>query len=186
MRKTTTVSFSNIHIWLRKNSTLFGFFFSFLSEKIFSYCEWPKVTNIVRKNLSTPKKEKKNEQITFLNFTMNKTLTIVKKILVIFRKYYFLVNYLLSLFIFRAQDRDQCLILILSTFKESLVNLRDRELRTLLHIAAYQNSIACFKVLLNNGAAINLKDSHNRTPLMLSCYMGHQRIVGMKLLFFPT
>ena len=81
-------------------------------------------------------------------------------------------------YVFRAQDRDQCLILILSNFKESLVNLRDRKLRTLLHIAAYQNSVACFKVLLNNGAAINLKDSHNRTPLMLASYMGHQRIVG--------
>lgn len=82
-------------------------------------------------------------------------------------------------FVSRAQDRDQCLILILSNFKESLVNLRDSKLRTLLHIAAYQNSVACFKVLLNNGAPINLKDQYSRTPLMLACYMGHQRIVGM-------
>lgn len=81
-------------------------------------------------------------------------------------------------FVSRAQDRDQCLILILSNFKESLVNLRDGKLRTLLHIAAYQNSVACFKVLLNNGATINLKDQYSRTPLMLACYMGHQRIVG--------
>ena len=41
-----------------RNSTLLVFF-SFLSEKIFSYCEWPKVTHSKRKNLITPKKEKK-------------------------------------------------------------------------------------------------------------------------------
>lgn len=81
-------------------------------------------------------------------------------------------------FLCRAQDRDQCLLLILSNFKESLVNLRDHMMRSLLHIAAYQNSVACFDVLLKQGAAINLKDSHNRTPLMLASYMGHQRIVG--------
>lgn len=74
-------------------------------------------------------------------------------------------------------------MLILSNFKESLVNLRDHNNRSLLHIAAYQNSIACFKVLLNNSAAINLKDSHNRTPLMMAAYMGHQRIIGSVYFF---
>ena len=43
-------------------------FFSFLSEKIFSYCEWPKVTNSKRKNFSTPKKEKKNWTDYFFKF----------------------------------------------------------------------------------------------------------------------
>ena len=33
-------------------------------------------------------------------------------------------------FIFRSQDRDQCLVLILSQFKESLVNFRDHKMRT--------------------------------------------------------
>ncbi len=74
-------------------------------------------------------------------------------------------------------------MLILSNFKESLVNLRDQKMRSLLHIAAYQNSTACFKVLLSNGAAINLKDSKNRTPLMLAAYMGHQRIIGNAIIF---
>lgn len=78
----------------------------------------------------------------------------------------------------RAQDRDQCLILVFSQFKESLVNLRDGKMRTLLHIAAYQNAFACFKVLLSHDASVNLKDIHNRTPLMLASYMGHMRIVG--------
>ena len=78
----------------------------------------------------------------------------------------------------RAQDRDQCLILVFSQFKESLVNLRDAKMRTLLHIAAYQNAFACFKVLLSNDASVNHKDIHNRTPLMLASYMGHTRIVG--------
>lgn len=68
-------------------------------------------------------------------------------------------------------------MLILSQFKESLVNLRDHMMRTLVHIAAYQNAIACFKLLIIKGASVNLKDAHNRTPLMMACYMGHQLIV---------
>ena len=88
------------------------------------------------------------------------------------------------LFFYRAEDRDQCLLLLLSQFKENLVNLRDHKMRTLLHIAAFQNATACFQVLLNNEASINLKDTHNRTPLMMASYMGHQRIVGMDNFYF--
>ena len=84
-------------------------------------------------------------------------------------------------YIFRTEDRDQCLLLLLSQFKENLVNLRDHNMRTLLHIAAYQNASACFQVLLNKEASVNLKDNHNRTPLMMASFMGHQRIVGMIL-----
>ncbi len=41
---------------------------------------------------------------------------------------------------FSAKDQDQVLILILSQFKESLVNLRDLKDRTLLHIAGMEMS----------------------------------------------
>lgn len=77
-----------------------------------------------------------------------------------------------------AEDRDQCLSLYLSQFKENLVNLRDHNMRTLLHIAAFQNATACFQLLLNEGASINLKDKHGRTPLMMASYNGNLRIVG--------
>ena len=50
-----------------------------------------------------------------------------------------------------------------------------------LHIAAYQNAFACYKTLLGSDCSINLKDIHNRTPLMLACYKGHMRIVGRHL-----
>ena len=33
---------------------------------------------------------------------------------------------------FRSQDRDQCLMLILSQFQDQLINLRDHKMRTLV------------------------------------------------------
>ncbi|XP_059086810.1 serine/threonine-protein phosphatase 6 regulatory ankyrin repeat subunit A-like isoform X2 [Tigriopus californicus] len=77
---------------------------------------------------------------------------------------------------------DTCLVVLLNKFdSQTIANLRDDHQRTPLHIAAFQKSASCAKLLLSHGADPNAKDASDLTPLSIAIRRKANDIVELLL-----
>lgn len=76
---------------------------------------------------------------------------------------------------------ERCLRALCLHYGRDIVNLKDANNRTPLHIAALHGRIECAKYLLENGAELDCKDSNGRTPLLAAAQNGKTQILDIFL-----
>ena len=66
---------------------------------------------------------------------------------------------------------------------KNIVNEKDQNGRSLLHIASTNGHLEVCKLLLENGANVNEFDNNNFTPLHCAVYYGHENIIKLLISF---
>ncbi|KAF5291783.1 hypothetical protein FQA39_LY14271 [Lamprigera yunnana] len=74
-----------------------------------------------------------------------------------------------------------CVELLCDYYGCSIINLKDSQSRTPLHIAALYGKVDCAKYLIEKGAEIDCKDSNGKTPLIAAAQNGQKQILELFL-----
>lgn len=69
----------------------------------------------------------------------------------------------------------------MGAFGRKVVHLRDALGRTPLHLAAAHNNAACMRMLLQQNASFEARDTNGKTPLLCAAQNGHLYAIGMPL-----
>ena len=68
--------------------------------------------------------------------------------------------------------------LLLEKMSSSEVNVLDGCRRSVVHAAAFNNSVECLHQLLKRGIEVSMTDNLGQTPLMMAAKNGHTSIIG--------
>ena len=79
---------------------------------------------------------------------------------------------------FRFNDNESCVELLLEKMSTSDINVRDRASRTVVHAAAFNDSVESLHMLLKRGVEVSMVDNNGQTPLMMAAKYGHTAIIG--------
>ena len=75
-------------------------------------------------------------------------------------------------------DNETCVELLLEKMSTSEVNVHDESGRTVVHAAAFNDSVESLHLLLKRGVEVSMADSNGQTPLMMATKYGHTAIIG--------
>ncbi len=88
----------------------------------------------------------------------------------------FVYQLLLSSFSFN--DNEVCVESLLEKMSTEEVNVCDSGGRTVVHAAAFNDSVESLHLLLKRGVEVSIADSSGQTPLMVAAKYGHTAIIG--------
>jgi len=71
--------------------------------------------------------------------------------------------------------------LLLEKMSSTDINVRDRAGRTVVHAAAFNDSVESLHMLLKRGVEVSMSDSNGQTPLMMAAKYGHTAIIGERM-----
>ena len=72
-----------------------------------------------------------------------------------------------------------CAELLLERMSPKDVNGRDEEGRTVVHAAAFNDSVECLSLVLRRAPDVAVVDHQGMTPIMMAAKHGHTNVVGM-------
>ena len=75
-------------------------------------------------------------------------------------------------------DNETCVELLLEKMSTSEVNVHDESGTTVVHAAAFNDSVESLHLLLKRGVEVSMADSNGQTPLMMAAKYGHTAIIG--------